>query len=198
MSIIPEFYSVSNILATQEKVPCTFLQNVPKLGTELNPSSETSELASGSNLELPLWLANDLAVAGRNPVVNIDMPKIFQETYQEILKADAKAVDLHKLNMYFYEFGSEIKKFDRRNQVGYILIHAFKTRFKYLMDLAENADDNPHIVQKLENLEKKLFKECFEARHKLNNWLKESGVPIETAKTVVNHKKRKRIEMEQD
>lgn len=31
-SYFPNYFSVDDILATQERIPCKFLQNVPKLG----------------------------------------------------------------------------------------------------------------------------------------------------------------------
>lgn len=74
-----------------------------------------------TQLELPLWLVLELT-KGRQPVVKAELPKIFRETYREILKADANAVDLHKFSLNFYEFGSYVKRFDRKGEVHEILL----------------------------------------------------------------------------
>lgn len=61
------------------------------------------------------------------------------------------------------------------------------------MDLAENVDFDPAIQDKLDKLERRLFSEGHNARVKLNKWLVETGVALEAANMVLNHKKRKRV-----
>lgn len=88
----------------------------------LNPSTIDKDLKAGTNLELPVWLVQEMA-SGRQPIVAPDMPKIYKESYREILMADACTVDLHKLNLYFFELGLHIKHFDRKGDVHNILLH---------------------------------------------------------------------------
>ena len=64
------------------------------------------------------------------------------------------------------------------------------------MDLADNADPDPSIHNKLDMVEQKLYFVGHSARQKLNAWLRESEAPMEAAQMVVNHKKRKRMELE--
>lgn len=64
------------------------------------------------------------------------------------------------------------------------------------MDLAENTENNPTAFQRLDTLERRLYKDACEAKTKLNTWLEHSVVPIETATMVLNHKKRKRVNVE--
>lgn len=162
-------------------------------------------------MELPLWLALELA-KGHKPIVRVELPKIFKETYREILKADASSVDLHKFSLNFYELGAYVKKFDRGNDVHDILLHVklvkllkfqlfffskcFRNRFRNLLDLTENSLPDPLVLNKLDRLELRLFREGQTAKKKLTTWMNESGVPLEAGNMVVNHKKRKRIEME--
>ncbi|XP_030762308.1 DNA replication complex GINS protein PSF3 [Sitophilus oryzae] len=190
----PNYFSIEDILATQERTPCKFLQDVPRMG-KLNPSAEEKDLKVGTELELPLWLVLDGA-AGRQLILAPELPKIYREAYREILKADATAIDLHKFNLYFYELGSYIKHFDRRGDVHNILLHTFTTRFRLIMDLANNADSDPTIQNKLDTLERRLFKDGHNARMKLNTWLLESGIPLKAASMVDNHRKRKRVNEE--
>lgn len=93
---------------------------------KLNSASESDNLKAGTVLELPLWLCQELS-AGRHPVVSIDLPKIYKEAYREILKADPCAVDLHKLNLYFFELGSHVKHLDSKGDVEKVLLQVSTT-----------------------------------------------------------------------
>lgn len=83
-------------------------------------------MKAGTVLELPLWLGQELS-AGRQPVVSLDLPKIYKEAYREILKADPCAVDLHKLNLYFFELGSHVKHLDSKGDVQKALLQVSTT-----------------------------------------------------------------------
>ncbi|KAJ8984313.1 hypothetical protein NQ317_012284 [Molorchus minor] len=186
----PNYYAIDDILATQERTPCKFLVNVPKLGV-LNPSTTEKDLAIGTSLELPIWLVLEMST-GRQPIVSPELPKIYRDSYCEILQADACAVDLHKFNLYFYELGSYAKRFDRKGAVHETLLHTFRIRFRQLMDLADNSISDPSVQQRLDVLERRLFSDSYKARAKMNSWLVETGATMEAANMVVNHKKRKK------
>lgn len=64
------------------------------------------------------------------------------------------------------------------------------------MDLADNTCSDPTVQDSLDALERKLYSDSHKAKAKLNAWLVESGVPLEAANMVINHKKRKRVELE--
>lgn len=68
-----------------------------------------------------MWLVLEIST-GRQPVIQPELPKIYRLAYQEILKADACAVDMHKFNLYFYELGSYIKHFDTHGHVHTVLL----------------------------------------------------------------------------
>ncbi|CAH0550016.1 unnamed protein product [Brassicogethes aeneus] len=143
-----------------------------------------------------MWLVTEMA-AGRQPIVNPDLPKIYREAYREILKADASAVDLHKFNLYFYELGSYAKSFDAKGEVQDVLLHTFKTRFRHIMDLADNSISDPTVQQKLDFLERRIFEDGHKAKGKLNDWLWVTSSTMEAANMVVNHKKRKRVDLDE-
>ncbi|GJQ76755.1 hypothetical protein Trydic_g15598 [Trypoxylus dichotomus] len=191
----PNYFAIDDILATQERTPCKFLVNVPKLGSKLNPSAEEDDISAGTALELPMWLVQQLG-SGRQPVVSVDLPRIFKEAYREVLKADPNAVDLHKFSLYFYELGSHAKEFDSRGDVAEILIHSFKGRFRKIMDLAHNTSSDSTVQDSLDVLERILYNNGHKARVKLNTWLITSGIPLDAANMVINHRKRKRVEIE--
>lgn len=65
------------------------------------------------------------------------------------------------------------------------------------MDLVDNASSDPTVQNRLDSLERQLFQDGHAARTRLNSWLVETTAPLQAAKMVINHKKRKRIEMEE-
>ncbi|KRT81836.1 hypothetical protein AMK59_5939 [Oryctes borbonicus] len=191
----PNYFAIDDILATQERTPCKFLVNVPKLGVKLNPASEKDDIQPGTSLELPMWLVQPLG-SGRQPVVSVELPRMYKEAYREVLKADPNAVDLHKFSLYFYELGAYAKEFDSRGDVAEILLHSFKGRFRKIMDLAHNTASDSTTQDSLDMLERMLYNDGHKARMKLNAWLISSGIPLVAANMVINHRKRKRVDIE--
>lgn len=52
----PNYYSIEDIMVTQEKVPCIVETMLHGMGN-LDPSSDKSYLDVGQKVELPLWYA---------------------------------------------------------------------------------------------------------------------------------------------
>ncbi|KAF5292339.1 hypothetical protein FQA39_LY03373 [Lamprigera yunnana] len=176
-SYVPNYFSIEDILVTQERVRCKFLVNVPKLG-KLNPSAVDDDISAGTSLELPIWLAQPIA-SGQQPLIVIDLPKSYKETQREIFKADATAIDLHKFGMHFYNLGVYIKHLDPTGDVSKVLLHTFQSRFRQLMDLTDNGIADPTVQNKLDMLERILFKSGHSARMRLNSWLTNSEAKIQ-------------------
>lgn len=66
MSSGAKYYDHHDILAGETAIPCTLMTQVNACGRALDQSSEHSNLKKGHGLDLPLWLATD--VAARNMV----------------------------------------------------------------------------------------------------------------------------------
>lgn len=79
-------------------------------------------MKAGTNVEIPLWLAESL-YARRPPLVNVELPKTYKDSYREIFNADACTVDMHKLGPHFFELGCYIAKHDIKGEVGSTLIN---------------------------------------------------------------------------
>lgn len=88
----------------------------------LSGNAEENDLQAGASLELPLWMVKGLS-SGHQPLVAPELPKIYTEAYREILKADPKAVNLHKFNVNFYDLGVYVKDFDGRGEVAAVLVN---------------------------------------------------------------------------
>ncbi|CAH0401365.1 unnamed protein product [Chilo suppressalis] len=187
------YLSITDILVSNEKVPCKFLHDLPKMGF-LDPSAVDDDLKAGTNVEIPLWLAESLH-SRRSPLVAIDLPKIYKDTYREILNADACTVDMHKLNQHFYELGCYIAKHDIKGEVANTLVNTFKQRFKLLLT-ASVSTDSIGSMQPLSASERKHAAAAAITENAISTWLRRGNCPLQTANMVANHRKRKRAEME--
>lgn len=191
-SYFPNYFSIEDILATQERVPCKVENTVHGLGC-LDPSTENEDLVVGTSLLLPYWLASPLSQT-RVRVFSVEIPKIYKEAYREILIADASIVDLHKIGRYFYEFGSYLIKLNHRDAeaINTMLMNAFKDRLRVLIDWAQNLCTDTSRIQRFDTLEKELYQEGFKARTQLSAWLSDGSSKMCASEMVVNYKKRKR------
>ncbi|XP_015610187.1 DNA replication complex GINS protein PSF3 [Cephus cinctus] len=188
----PNYFSIDDILATEERLSCKVLQKVPRLGF-MDHSSESKDLKPGTKLELSFWLAYSMNKS-KDPIASIDIPKYYKESYREILNADACAIELSKWNTYFYEFGLHVAKFDHPDceKLPELLLKTFKSRFRLVMDWAQNQDTNPMIASQLPMLERTIFLSGRKSKEQLVYWFKIGGGGIKTTELIANHKKRKR------
>ncbi|XP_071446509.1 DNA replication complex GINS protein PSF3 [Hetaerina americana] len=200
-SYYPHYFSIDDIMATQERLPCKFEIDVRRLGF-LDPSSDSEDIASGTTLELPYWLARSLCNRSQS-VISVNIPRIYKEAYREILKADASVVDLHRLSVYFYEFGSYLSGFNHRDsaEIGSLLLQTFKDRFRLIMDWSQNSSGDMSQrstgelgldpTSRLDSLERGLLHSGRASWMALESWLAQGGGrPIGPANMVVNHQKR--------
>ena len=59
--ISEDYYSVNAILAEETLVPARLIHGCSGVGTVIDPSSDVDDLAPGTRLDLPLWLASGMA-----------------------------------------------------------------------------------------------------------------------------------------
>jgi len=191
-SYAPNYFSLMDILATQERVPCMSGGELPGIGF-LDPGSDHKDLAPNVRLEIPYWIVDGMR-SGKK-YLSMQLPKGYKETYREILIADSNVVDLHKLGPHYYEFGRYLMKHvvEEAELVGSSLSSAFKSRFLNLMDAAQNCQDGEALKekQKMDELERDLFHKAFNKRKEITGWMKRKVYTIDTASMVSNYKKRK-------
>uniref|UniRef100_A0A023GJ96 DNA replication complex GINS protein PSF3 n=1 Tax=Amblyomma triste TaxID=251400 RepID=A0A023GJ96_AMBTT len=187
-----EYFSLDDILTTNERVPCKIEITIPKLGS-LNMSSKEEDLKPGAKLDLPLWLAAPLL---NRRIVSAEVPKVYRETYREILSAEAVAVDLCRLQPQYYNFGLLLQKLPLPDVefINNSLIEAFKNRFRHIMDCAQGSikEDLMDLTVRLDVSERTLFALGREALEDHQRWQRRQSHRIATAAMVTNHRKRKR------
>lgn len=187
------YFSITDILVTEERIHTEVQKQLPNLGF-LYPSSDKQDLEPGTRLDLPLWLADALSKS-RQPVVSCESPKIFKDSYREILHADACAVELNKWCQHYYELGLRLPQssIEDSSKLAEFLLEVFKSRFIVIIDWEQNTS-TPSLKGQLSVLEKKLFTQQNSDRQQLLNWLNKGVKHIKTSTVLSNIRKRKRME----
>ena len=78
----PGYFSLEDILATQERVPCFVEKELKDVGF-LDPSSDSADLASGTKLELPFWMV-EVRKSWQVIVIMLTLPGIEVKYRQEL------------------------------------------------------------------------------------------------------------------
>lgn len=116
----PNYFSLADIIVTQERVACTIQSRLPGMG-RLDPSSIDADLEPGKKVEFPLWYAMHFD-ASRQRHLKAHIPDIYKKISKEVCEADATAVELGRMNKNFYEFGRYVTRFDRVGYIGPMLV----------------------------------------------------------------------------
>ncbi len=105
-----DYWSLDDILAGQERVPCKVEQPLYRLGF-LTSGSGDEHLKPGTKLELPVWLVKSLCTRKRK-IVSLSYPKAYRQPMRIALSADASVINLHRNGPYFYSCGVKLLYFD--------------------------------------------------------------------------------------
>ncbi|ELT96859.1 hypothetical protein CAPTEDRAFT_21464 [Capitella teleta] len=194
------YFDIDDILATQERVPVVFQVPALNLGY-LDSSSETNNIEAGAAMELPFWMAKALSTRGKH-MVSVDLPNSYKESQREILGAEAGVVNLHKWGPYFYKFGMCLLCFEHpeSTDIAKSLLQTLQNRFRGIMDSAQNAsyEEIASVTKKLDVLEMSIFRVGQKSIESQLQWEKRQIEKLTVSKVIVNHRKRKRIHIEND
>ncbi len=192
------YFSIDDILASDQRVPCQFELPVYRLGF-LDPSTNQEHLEVGTKLELPFWLAKVLC-SRKKLIVSVELPKAYREAQRDILSADAKVVDLYRLGPFYYSLGVKLLYFNHleRRDLSKSLLEAFLNRFRLIMDTSQHAfqTSSTALTTKLDETERKLFLVGQRAMAGFENWERGLSHKIHTSNIVKNSRKRKREDLE--
>ena len=97
------------ILTDAQKAPLTFELSVP----QLSPLNNGSAIDNGTKLDLPLWMAEMLAVSkpagpSSSSLGSLDLPPALGQRVMNALRADPKSVDLRAQAQWFYGLGERM------------------------------------------------------------------------------------------
>ena len=143
-----QYFSLDDILASQERIPLTIKQDLPQLGfldSQSHHQNDPTILSNGTKLELPLWMAKSLKAQGR---AKLDLPQTWSLSQRQIYTADPNVLDLHKYGPFFYQSGCHVLKLVSKGQnldeeaesIAALLVETLTKRFRRIMDASANAE----------------------------------------------------------
>ncbi|EGP88746.1 unnamed protein product [Zymoseptoria tritici ST99CH_3D1] len=168
------YFSPDAILTDAQKAPCEFGLAVP----QLTPLNNGSAIDKGTKLELPLWIAEMLAVSkpADTALATLDMPAPLGHRVLNALRADPKSVDVRAQAQWFYGLGERMLELFEDEEVAEVLNDTFKQRSLEIADKAQNTrnvqqgSDN-EFMSGLDETERQLFRAAHDGSHAVRKWL---------------------------
>lgn len=139
MSSGAKYYDLHDILAGETAIPCTLQTHVNSCGKLLDQSSEHDNLKKGHSLDIPLWLASD--VAARN-MVTVRLPKCYGKKMREKMRAGPGCEDLKMRCPYFYTVALGLQPFVYPDDaLASFVVKTFRARYQELLSRAHTSDN---------------------------------------------------------
>jgi len=91
------------------------------------------QIKEGTKLELPLWLAEMLAVSqtqANTSTLTLDLPHSLSPRVLNALKADPRMLDLRALAPHFYALGARMLELFEEDEVGEVLTDVSNYKLK--------------------------------------------------------------------
>ncbi|KAI9841622.1 MAG: DNA replication protein [Thelocarpon superellum] len=139
-----------------------------------------AQLKRGSKVELPIWLAEMLAVGqrmGTSPLVTLDLPSALSQRVMNALQADPRTVDLRSLATHFYSLGARMLELFEEEEMGDILSDTFKARAAEIADHAHNPrgalGEGADFLRGLDETERQLFRAAHDSAKAMRTWMGE-------------------------
>lgn len=181
----PSFPTISTSSNPSQKVPCTFQLDVPGLGFLDNNSS--SILKSSTRVDLPLWLAQPLALNSpfaNSSLITLDLPSSLSPTVIAALKASPKSVDLRAQAAHFYALATRMLLLFEEDEMLGVLYETFLARAVEIGDHAANTGgatragggvgvgtEGVEFLRGLEEDERKLFRAAHDSAKATKAWM---------------------------
>ncbi|KAI9821457.1 MAG: DNA replication protein [Thelocarpon impressellum] len=170
------YYDIDAILTDAQKVPCTFELAVPGLG--YLDGNAGGDLKKGTRVNLPLWLAEMLAVSqrlGTSPLATLDLPPALSARVLNALQADARMVDLRALAPHFYGLGARMLELFEEEEMADVLLETFKVRAAEIADHAHNPrgalGEGADFLRGLDETERQLFRAAHDSAKAMRAWM---------------------------
>jgi GINS complex subunit 3 len=96
------YFSIDDIIAEDERTPLTWRVSAEGVSWLDASLGESGSIASGTGMELPLWLAEELKL---KDLVEVSLPAAYTRKSRANIKADAVAAKLRELSPSFYSVG---------------------------------------------------------------------------------------------
>ncbi|EGV64475.1 hypothetical protein PSN45_004784 [Yamadazyma tenuis] len=172
------YWDVSDILASSEKIPTRFNFTVPGIGHLDNQPGKA--IKKDTKVELPFWLAQSLAVApvsGDASIIMLLAPDALNNTVQNAIKSDPVSIDLHSIAPNFYILAERWCALFTDEELSETLKKLCKERAYEINNFASNTSKqiNNNFILSLDEFEKKLYKRTMESNRNLRDWLNDQA-----------------------
>ncbi|KAI9202650.1 uncharacterized protein BJ171DRAFT_512814 [Polychytrium aggregatum] len=163
-----DHFDLDSILVEQQKIPAVFGQVVPEYGF-LDGLHDTSDLPAETRVELPFWMASELA---QRDIVQLDLPKCFGPKIMSDLTASAKAVPLNNICSYYFAFATKLLDLIEIRDLSSVLLEAFRSRIREVMDFTQTPQrpDRLDYLNALDETEKQLYRAGRDSVHLFEKW----------------------------
>ncbi|KAF6816545.1 DNA replication complex GINS protein psf3 [Colletotrichum sojae] len=180
------YYDIDSILTDAEtdnpqKVPCRFELDLEGLGhLDNNPSHA---LKAGTQLALPLWLAEMLALANTGPTqdskapVTLNLPPALSNQVVQALKADPRAVPVRDQSAHFYGLGTRILDLFDERELSEVMRRTFvKRAAEIALHARKGGDDgvggsSEDFLRGLDEWERGLFRKAHDGTKASKEWM---------------------------
>ncbi|GAB1318045.1 DNA replication protein [Madurella fahalii] len=174
------YYDIDSILTDAEKIPCTFQVDIPDLGYLDNTPDQP--LKAGTKVNLPLWLAEMLAIANTGDLegksfVTFDLPPALGNDVVQALKADPRAVPLRDQSAHFYGLATHMMELSEEQELGAVLRKTFVTRATEIALHARKGSNlglggaGEEFLRGLDEWERKLFRKAHDGAKAGKEWM---------------------------
>ncbi|WYZ43306.1 hypothetical protein EsH8_VI_001005 [Colletotrichum jinshuiense] len=175
------YYDIDAILTDAEKVPSKFELDVADLGyLDNNP---THALKAGTQIPLPLWLAEMLALANTGTAedskapVTLNLPSALSNQVVQALKADPRAVPVRDQSAHFYGLGTRILDLFDERELSEVMRKTFVARASEIALYARKGGDdgiggsNEDFLRGLDEWERGLFRKAHDGTKASKEWM---------------------------
>ena len=171
------YYDLDDFLSESQRVPCKFNITVPLLGyLEGTPGADISE---GSKVELPLWIAEFLAISAVSETsevgfVDLLQPEALNKKVINAIKTDAVSLDAHSICQHFYSLVEKWAKLYNDKELSEVAQQMLRDRAHEINNYAQNlrgAHQESNILYSLDEFEKVLYKTSHDSYKQLRKWM---------------------------
>ncbi|KAF1769542.1 hypothetical protein GCK72_001359 [Caenorhabditis remanei] len=172
-----KFFDLDDIIASSESTSCTF-----EIG-ELNPDFfqemvgivKPTQNAEGYGVDTPLWLLNPDII--KTPVT-IHLPQAYSVNMQGVLNADARNVNLSRMQQQFYTNGMQLCYLTKKQNPDGALNLArclLSTVTQRLGGIISSSANQRTKGDRFDGLEIKVFLEGKRCKDDIDRWLRQDN-----------------------
>ncbi|KYQ88884.1 GINS complex subunit 3 [Tieghemostelium lacteum] len=167
-----DYFDIDDILAEEEKIPCTFQHDAYHLGL-LDTGSVDLDLKRFSTIHLAFWLSYPLA---KRLLVSLDYPMAYQDEFKNKLIADPKVISMRKFQ-YYDIFGIKLANLFDNPKISTLLFKTFRDRFLdiYNQSLHLRNADISKSLQKYTVVERFVFLNGYNSSIAYDDWKNRRG-----------------------